>query len=111
MSLTPVQTIEKFLRNTTDLAVIKSLVSQTATYISLSFSSPELKKSMPWCGTHDAAGPEAIPQTFTDVGRYWEVLEFKPQTIFGDGENVAVFGSFTYKSRTLGKTVVSPLAV
>lgn len=31
--------------------------------------------------------------------------------MFGDKENVAVFGSFTYKSRKLGKTVESPFAI
>lgn len=39
------------------------------------------------------------------------MLKLEPRTIFGDGESVAVLGSFTYKSRMLGKTVVSPFAV
>ena len=30
---------------------------------------------------------------------------------FGSGEDVAVFGRFTYRSNTLGKVVSSPLAI
>lgn len=37
--------------------------------------------------------------------------DFTPQQAFGEGENVAVFGSFTVHSNKLGKTFVSPFAV
>lgn len=65
----------------------------------------------PWCGEHLNAGPAAIHQTFVDVNRYWEVLSFDTQATFGSGGNVAVFGRFKYKSRTLGKTTESPFCV
>lgn len=66
---------------------------------------------MPWCGMQEKAGPDAIMKTFADVGYYWEVLEFEPTDVFGDETKAAVFGSFTYSSRKLQKTVTSPFSV
>jgi uncharacterized protein len=63
---------------------------------------------MPWCGT--SHGAEAIVQTFVDVGRYWKIVAFNIEALFGSGENVAVFGQFTYTSTVLSKTVTSPFA-
>ena len=81
-------------------------------------------KIEPWCGTHLKSGPSAIHQTFVDVGRFWEVLDFGIHTIFGgdtehgtpglegkEGTNVAVFGHFKYKSRTIGRISESPFCV
>ena len=62
---------------------------------------------MPWAGT--ARGPEAILGTYTRVAEFWESEAFDVETIFGSGENVAVFGRFTYRSRTLGKSITLAL--
>ena len=49
------------------------------------------------------------------AGGYLEHLHhgqaFDIETIFGVDENVAVFGRFTYKSKTLGKTITSPFSI
>ena len=37
--------------------------------------------------------------------------EFDLGDVFGSGENVAVFGSFTYTSTVLGKQVHTPMAI
>ena len=64
---------------------------------------------MPWAGTR--TGPEAVLDTYTRVGRFWRSEAFEVEELFGAGENVAVFGRFTYRSVTLGKSVTSPFAI
>ena len=109
MKLSPTEVISKILENPKDIAHVRSLTAANVTYVSLNYSNPDLKKIMPWCGT--SHGPESIVQTFVDVGRYWEVLDFEIKAMFGEGEHVAVFGSFTYRSTVMKKTVTSPFAV
>jgi uncharacterized protein len=107
--VTPISVIEKFLANTTNAQVVNELVHSDATYISLNFENKELKRILPWAGTR--RGPQAFVDTFTSVFQYWQALNFEPKDIFGSGENVAVFGTFTYKSNTVNKTVTSPFAI
>ena len=72
------------------------------------------------------AGPEAIYQTFVDVNTFWEVLAFDIYAIFGgtesietnnhgpegkEGTNVAVFGRFKYRSKSVGRITDSPFCV
>jgi len=99
---TPVAVIEQFLSNATNAEVVNQLVARDATYISLNYENKDLKRILPWTGT--GSGPKAFIDTFTRVFQYWQNLNFEVKQIFGSGEDVAVFGSFTYKSNTLGKT-------
>ena len=48
---------------------------------------------------------------FASVNRIWANETFEIQTLFGVGEDVAVFGSFTYRSRSLGQVSVSPFPI
>lgn len=57
------------------------------------------------------AGPQAIIDTFATVNRIWANEAFEVQTLFGAGEDVAVFGTFTYRSRSLGHLSISPFSV
>ena len=109
MERTPIETVKAFLTGRTDLAQINELCAPDITYVSLNYENPDLKKSMPWCGT--SHGPKAIFDVFTQVGQYWAVDDFTPQATFSDGEHVAVFGSMTLTSTVLGKTVTTPFAV
>jgi len=111
MSEDSIAVIKKLLGSTTDLEAVKQVVAPDATYISVAFDNPDLKKVLPWVGTHPQEGPEAIFNTFSGVARYWEIKDFEPRTFFGSGEDVAVFGSMTYTSRTVGKTMTSPFAI
>jgi uncharacterized protein len=45
------------------------------------------------------------------LAKIWKVKSFDKETMFTDGENVAIFGRFTYISAVLSKTVTSPFAV
>ena len=106
---TPVQIVQQLLQGSKDPAVVHALVAPDAIYVSLNYENAELKKIMPWAGT--SKGPEAILTTYTTVGERWENQAFDIETIFGVDENVAVFGRFTYKSKTLGKAVTSPFSI
>ena len=101
--------LSAILEKPTDLDHVRSLVSPDVTYVSLNYDNPDLNKIMPWAGT--SRGPESIVKTFRDVARFWEVVSFEPEALFGSDECAAMFGRFTYKSTVLDKTVTSPFAV
>jgi uncharacterized protein len=108
LNRTPTEIVAAILDNPKDIANVRSLCAADVTYVSLNYEDNELKRIMPWCGT--SHGAEAIVQTFVDVGRYWKIVAFNIEALFGSGENVAVFGQFTYTSTVLSKTVTSPFA-
>jgi len=108
----PVDIVQEFLQNTAPErveAAAARLVAEDAQYISLNFDNPELRKILPWTGT--AKGREAYIGTFIQVARYWTIEDFAVTAIFGSGEDVAVFGSFTYRSNTRGKSFRSPFSI
>jgi uncharacterized protein len=110
MSSTPVEIVQAILNDPTNPDVVNPLVSPDAVYVSLSYDNPELKKLMPWAGTH-TDGQASLLKTFQDVNTFWTIETFDIQQIFGEGENVAVFGSFTVHSVKLDKTFVSPFSI
>jgi uncharacterized protein len=105
----PKEIVTTLLQGIRDSKVVKQLCAPDVTYVSLNYSNPDLHKIMPWCGT--GQGVDAISKTFHDVGRFWNVDSFTPETVFGEGENVAVFGRFTYTSTKLRKTITTPFAI
>ena len=109
MTDTPVDVVKAILADPTNPEVVHRLMAEDATYVSLNFDNPELKRIMPWAGTQ--TGPEALLGTYKRVGLYWTNEGFEIGDIFGAGENVAVFGRFTYRSTTLGKAITSPFAI
>jgi hypothetical protein len=111
MTTDSIEVVRKLLANTTNETVIHDLVTPDATYISLNFSNPNLKRIMPWCGTWPGAGPNQILETFRNVGAHWENLDFTIQGIFGSDGDVAVFGSMKYRSRVMDITKTSPFAI
>ena len=105
------EVLSAILEKPTDLEHARSLVTDRVTYVSLNYDNRDLHSIMPWCGTHEHAGPESIVKTFVDVGRYWEVISFERQAAFGSGESAAMFGRFTYRSTVMKKLVTTPFAV
>jgi ketosteroid isomerase-like protein len=105
----PLAVLQSILSNPTDLGFVEQFTTDDFTYVSLNYQHPELKQIMPWAGTYK--GTEALVQTFIDVGRYWSMDDFQIQDSFENGDGAAIFGSFTYTSTVLGKTVTSPFAV
>src|SRR6476660_9997423 len=95
--------LQELLQNTTNLTVLERLMTPDAGYVSLNFDNPELKRIMPWTGTH--RGPQALAEVFAAIQRYWKTLDFKVTDTIEQGDRVAFFGSFTYKSNTTGKEI------
>ncbi len=110
MKNTNIEIVRELLEGATKPEVVNRLVSADAVYMSLTYDNPELKKLMPWAGTHEN-GRKGILETFQVLNAFWTIEEFDIQDIFGSGENVAVFGSFTVHSVKLDKTFVSPFSV
>ena len=109
MPRTPSEMIQALLKEPTNPAVVHQLVDAEATYVSLNYSNPELKRIMPWAGT--SKGPDAVLSTYERVSQYWENQAFQIEDIVASQDKVAVFGRFTYKSKTLGKAITSPFSI
>jgi uncharacterized protein len=101
--------LQELLQNTSNLKVLKQLMTPSATYVSLNFDNPELKKVMPWAGTHK--GPQALFDVFAGIQSFWKTLDFKVTDTIEQGSRVALFGSFTYKSNVTGKEITSPFGL
>jgi ketosteroid isomerase-like protein len=109
MSTNRTAVVQELLHNTTNLKALQQLMTPDATYVSLNFDNPELKKIMPWTGTHK--GPEEIPKVFTAIQKFWKTLDFTFTDAIEQGDRVAMFGSFTYKSNVTWKEITSPFSL
>ena len=92
--------MQSLLSNPTNLERVRSLTTEDVTYVSLNFDNPELHKVLPWTGTN--RGPQSIVEVFNGVGRVWETKAFEVRDVITNEQSVAMFGSFTYKTRVLG---------
>ena len=109
MSTNLTAVLQQLLQNTSNLKVLQQLMTPDATYVSLNFDNPELKKIEPWAGTHK--GPQALSDVFAAIQRFWKTLDFKVTDTIEQGSRVAFFGSFTYKSNVTGKEITSPFGL
>ena len=109
MAQSPTELVKALLDDPTNPEVVKSLVAPDATYVSLNYANDDLKRIMPWAGT--AKGPDAVLSTYMRVGAYWKNEGFAIRDLFGEGENVAVFGILKFRSKTLGKAITSPFSI
>ena len=109
MAMAATDVVRALLDDPTNPAVVRQLVAPDASYVSLNFDNPELRRIMPWAGTR--TGPDAVLDTYTSVNRFWRSEAFTIDQLFGESGSVAVFGRFTYRSVTLGKAVTSPFAI
>lgn len=112
MAASPTDVVSEFLQNTAPDKIEDAagrLVAEDATYVSLNFDNPELKRILPWTGT--SPGRQSFIDTVTRVANYWTIEDFNVTDLFGDGDNVAVFGSFTYRSVSVGKLLRSPFSI
>ena len=117
---TAIGVVQRLLGGATDDTILAATVDPKATYTSLAYNHPALKKLMPYCGVAKNAGPAAVKFTFQTVGTIWVNEMFEILSIFSDEDskerkegdlvNVAVFGKFTYRSRVLGKRYTSPFS-
>lgn len=104
--------VMEFLANTAPdkvEAAAERLVAPDATYISLNFDNPELKKILPWTGTNK--GPEAFSGLFLQLADYWKTEDFTVTDKIASGEDVAIFGKFTYRSLAVDQVFTSPFSI
>jgi len=106
---TPLELVQALLKNPTNLEHVRSLTTDDVVYVSLNFDNPELHKVMPWAGTN--RGPQSIVDVFNGIARVWETKAFEVRDVIANDTAVAMFGSFTYKSRALEKEITSPFAL
>ena len=109
MSANLTAVLQQLLQNTTNLKVLRELMTPDVTYVSLNFDNPELKKIEPWAGTHK--GPQELATVFAAIQRCWKTLDFKVTDTIEQGSRVGFFGSFIYKSIVTGKEITSPFAL
>jgi len=106
---TPLELVQMLLSDPTNIEHVRGLTTDDFTYVSLNFDNPELHKVLPWAGTNRS--PQSIVDTFNGMGRVWETKAFEIRDVIADEHGVAIFGSFTYKTRSLGKEITSPFAL
>ena len=106
---TPLEAVQMLLSNPTDIERVRSLTTEDVIYVSLNFDNPELREVMPWTGTN--RGPQSIVDAFSGIGRVWETKAFEVRDVIANDTAVAMFGSFTYETRVLGKGITSPFAL
>ena len=109
MSQSPIEVVQSILGEPTNREHVRGLVHPDATYVSLNYDNPDLHRIMPWAGRQ--RGPDAIVDTYSEVGRRWGNEGFDIENIFASDENVAVFGRFAYRAHTTGKLVTSPFSI
>lgn len=109
MFRSPTEILKAIMADPTNPESVGQLVAADATYVSLNFDNPDLKRVMPWAGTSE--GPAGIVQTFIDVARYWKDRTLEEIALFGDDRHAAVFGKMTYRSTVLHREVISPFCV
>ena len=105
MTTSPTQVLQALISNPRDLTNVKSVTTPDVTYVSLNEDNPELKRYLPWTGTHK--GPEAIVRTFEGIERAWETKAFEVRAVMVQDDKVAMFGSFTYRGRQSGQEITS----
>ncbi len=106
---TPLELVQTLLSNPTNIEHVRGLTTEDVTYVSLNFNNPELRKVLPWAGTNK--GPQSVVDAFSGIGRVWETKAFEVRDVLANDDSVAMFGSFTYKTRALGKEITSPFAI
>jgi ketosteroid isomerase-like protein len=106
---TPLELVQTLLSNPTNIDNVRDLTTGDVTYVSLNFDNPELHKVLPWTGVN--RGPQSIVDVFNGIGQVWETKAFEVTDVVANENSVAMFGSFTYKTRVLGKEITSPFAL
>jgi ketosteroid isomerase-like protein len=113
MTRAPIDVVQEFLAGAFQpdkiADVVDRLVADDATYVSLNYDDPELHQLMPWAGTK--RGKDAFIDNFTGVTTRWTNEAFEITDTVEQDQKVALFGSFTQRSVTLGQAVTSALVV
>ena len=72
MATRSIEIVKELLAGATDVEVVNRLMSEDSVYVSLTWDNPELRKLMPWAGTH-GNGPEGLLSTFRTLNTFWSM--------------------------------------
>jgi len=108
MSTNLTAVLQELLQNTTNVTVLRQLMTPDATYVSLNFNNPELKKIMPWTGTHK--GPQALPDVLPRSNASGKHSTSRSSTPLSK-VTASPSSTFTYKSMATGKEITSPFGL
>jgi len=109
MPPSPIEVVGEWLQSLLEPDVVNRLVAPDAVYVSLNTENAELNRIMPWAGT--SHGPRAFLDNLGEMFTRWENEAFNVTAMFASEENVAVFGDFRYRSKSLGRVVSSPFSI
>lgn len=70
---------------------------------------PESLVAIPWLGQYH--GPAGAREFIAHLQANIDVIGFGPQTVIVEDENVAVFGTFSYRSKSTGRDFHSNYAI
>jgi uncharacterized protein len=109
VGVSPAKILQTLLSNPVDVEHVRSLTTPDVTYVSLNEHNPDLKALLPWTGTNK--GPESVAKIFKGINETWETKAFEVRDVIEQGDNVAFFGTFTYRGRQTGRDVTSPFSL
>ncbi len=104
-----IQIVKDFLNNYGDISSYPTYLSSDVVYISLNENDDPLKKIMVWAGRHE--GIEEFAKYSTLIANNMIFHKFDVEYVFGEGEDVAVFGTIEIESKNLKQKAHSPFAI
>jgi ketosteroid isomerase-like protein len=104
-----VRLVRDFMQHFTDLASFDRYLAPDVEYISLNWENPELRRIMPWAGSHK--GIAAFRECAQQIADSWDILRFDFERVMGEGDDVAAFGRFVYETKMLKQQTHSPFAI
>jgi ketosteroid isomerase-like protein len=101
--------VRDFMQHYTDLASFDRYLAPDIEYISLNWENPELRRIMPWAGSHK--GIAAFRECAEKIAASWDILSFDFERVMAEGDDVAAFGRFAYETKILKQRTHSPFAI
>lgn len=92
-----------------DPQAVDRYFAEDVEYVPISRNNPELTAIMPWIGLKH--GLDGVKGVFGQILENVDVLEYKTDVSFGEGESAAAFGTFKYRAKKTGRTVDSDWAI
>ena len=109
MSTNLTAVLQELLQNTSNLKVLRQLMTPDVTYVSLNFDNPELKKLCP--GLAPTRGLRRCPMSLRRSNATGKHSTSRSLYTIEQGNRISLFGSFAYKSNATGKEITSPFGL
>lgn len=109
--MNPAETLEAYFAETMsgDLSAVDRYFHPSPDYVLIAETNASLRSRMPWVGRQ--TDRDGIKRAYGALLDALEVCAVSPGATLVQGEDVAVFGSFSYRARATGMTTDSLWAV